>query len=94
MKRDNWEGGHRVPMIARWPGIIKAGTIADQTVCLTDLMATCAAIIGTDLPSDAAEDSVNLLPVLMDETHEQARLHVAPNDQPCACHSQRRVEIS
>lgn len=64
MKRDNWEGGHRVPMVARWPGKIKAGTKTNQTVCLTDLMATCAAITGTDLPNDAAEDSFNLLPIL------------------------------
>ena len=44
MKRDNWEGGHRVPMIVRWPGKVQAGASRDQTVCLTDIMATCAAI--------------------------------------------------
>ena len=64
MKRDNWEGGHRVPMIVRWPAKVKAGGITDQTTCLTDIMATCAAIVGADLPNDAAEDSFNLLPVL------------------------------
>lgn len=67
IKRDNWEGGHRVPMIARWPGRIKAGSMTDQTMCLTDLMATCAAIVGTALPVDAAEDSCNMLPVLFGE---------------------------
>jgi arylsulfatase A len=64
VKRDNWEGGHRVPFIARWPAKVKAGSISDQTVCLTDVMATLAAITGTELPSDAAEDSFNMLPEL------------------------------
>ena len=67
MKRDQWEGGHRVPFIARWPKKIEAGSTIDQTVCLTDIMATCAAIIGAKLPNDAAEDSFDLLPVLLDE---------------------------
>ncbi len=65
MKRDQWEGGHRVPFIARRPGKIKAGTTTYQTVCLTDVMATCAAIVGVELPNDAAEDSYNILPELL-----------------------------
>ncbi|MFP6613010.1 MAG: sulfatase-like hydrolase/transferase [Pirellulales bacterium] len=71
MKRDNWEGGHRVPMIARWPGRIKSGSTTDQTVCLTDIMATCAAVAGADLQNDAAEDSYNVLPVLLGEKAAQ-----------------------
>ena len=73
MKRDNWEGGHRVPMIVRWPGQVKADSVADQTVCLTDIMATCAEIVDANLPNDAAEDSVNILPVLLGETNEEVR---------------------
>jgi arylsulfatase A-like enzyme len=65
VKRDNWEGGHRVPFIARWPGKISPGSRSEQTICLTDLMATCAAIVGADLPDDAAEDSYNFLPALL-----------------------------
>ena len=65
MKRDNWEGGHRVPFIARWPGKIEPGSTSDQTLNLTDVMATCAAIVGADLPNQAAEDSENLLPALV-----------------------------
>ncbi len=65
VKRDNWEGGHRVPFIARWPGKIKAGTTTDQTVCLTDMMATCAAMVNVKLPDKAGEDSFNILPVLL-----------------------------
>ena len=65
VKRDQWEGGHRVPFIARWPGRIQAGTTTGQTLCLTDLLATAAAITGAKLPDDAAEDSFNLLPALL-----------------------------
>ncbi|MCD6376489.1 MAG: sulfatase-like hydrolase/transferase [Caldisericaceae bacterium] len=62
-----WEGGHRVPFIARWPGKIRPGSISNETICLTDLMATCAAIIGEKLPDNAGEDSYNILPALMGE---------------------------
>ena len=65
MKRDNWEGGHRVPFIGRWPGKVAAGSISHQTTCLTDVMATCAAAAGAKLPPDAAEDSFDILPVLL-----------------------------
>ena len=64
VKRDNWEGGHRVPFIVRWPGKVKPGSTSDQLASLTDIMATIAAITGAELPQDAAEDSFNLLPAL------------------------------
>ncbi|MES2595580.1 MAG: arylsulfatase [Verrucomicrobiota bacterium] len=64
MKRDAWEGGHRVPLIIRWPARVKRGTTTDQMACLTDVMSTIAAITGAALPHDAAEDSFNLLPVI------------------------------
>ncbi len=73
MKRDNWEGGHRVPLVVRWPAKVKPGTVTDQTVCLTDIMATCAAAVDAKLPNNAAEDSFNLLPVLLGETPQGAR---------------------
>jgi arylsulfatase A-like enzyme len=60
-----WEGGHRIPFIARWPGRIKANTTCDELICLTDLMATGAAIVGTKLPDDAGQDSLNVLPLLL-----------------------------
>jgi arylsulfatase A len=63
-KRDVWEGGHRVPFIARWPGKIPPGSVCRETICLTDLMATSAAIVGTRLPENAGEDSYNILPAL------------------------------
>ena len=66
-KRDLYEGGHRVPFIARWPGQISPGSTSDEIICLTDLMATAAAIVDYDLPSGAAEDSYNILPALRSE---------------------------
>ena len=77
MKRDQWEGGHRVPFVVRWPQRIAAGSESDQTVCLCDLMATCAAITGVDLPDDAAEDSFDILPAMLGETPagEAVRAH-------------------
>ncbi|MEC7856115.1 MAG: sulfatase-like hydrolase/transferase, partial [Verrucomicrobiota bacterium] len=65
VKRDNWEGGHRVPFIARWPGKIKPGTISSQIISLTDLMATFAAITNVKMPIGAGEDSVNMLSALL-----------------------------
>ena len=65
VKRDQWEGGHRVPFIVRWPGKVKPGTTSDQLTSLTDVMATCAAVVGAKLPDNAAEDSYNILPVLL-----------------------------
>ena len=65
VKRDNWEGGHRVPFIARWPGKVEPGSTSDQTICLTDVMATCAEIVGAKLPNNAAEDSFNFHSALL-----------------------------
>lgn len=63
-KADIFDGGHRIPFIVRWPSRVKAGTKTDQLICLTDLFATCAAILGRKLADNAAEDSVSLLPAL------------------------------
>ncbi len=63
-KSDAWDGGHRIPFIARRPGTIPAASTADATVCLTDLLATCAGIVGAALPEDAGEDSADLGPLL------------------------------
>ena len=63
-KADIWEGGHRVPFIARWPGVVKKGTTSNETLCLTDFFATAASIVGQQLPKNAGEDSFSFLPVL------------------------------
>lgn len=65
-KADIWEGGHRVPFIVRWPGKVAAGSESGQLVSLVDLMATSADLLDLPLPADAGEDSVSLLPVLLD----------------------------
>lgn len=67
MKRDDWEGGHRVPFIVRWPGRVKAGSVSPQLASLVDVMATVAEIVGAELPDDFAEDSFSLLPALYEE---------------------------
>jgi len=64
-KADIFDGGHRIPFIARWPGRIQPGSTSDQLICLNDLLATCAEILGDPLPENAAEDSVSLLPALL-----------------------------
>lgn len=73
MKRDNWEGGHRVPLIAKWPKKISANTTCDQTVCLTDLMATCADLVDFDLSRSIAEDSFSFLPELLGKQNPEPR---------------------
>lgn len=72
-KADIYDGGHRVPFIVRWPGKVAAGASCDQTVCLTDVMATCAEIVGAKLPRDAAEDSVSMLPALLGKANRPLR---------------------
>lgn len=64
-KADIWDGGHRVPFIVRWPGKVQAGSQSAQVICHTDLMATCAEILGAKLPDTAAEDSVSIFPALL-----------------------------
>jgi arylsulfatase A len=67
-KRDVWEGGHRVPFLARWPCRVPSGAVSDETMCHVDFLATVAALLEAKLPDHAAEDSVNVLPVLMGQT--------------------------
>jgi arylsulfatase A-like enzyme len=56
-----WEGGHRVPAIAYWPGKIKPGRVSDLTAMGADLLPTIAAISGADLPATLNLDGINLL---------------------------------
>ena len=71
MKRDQWEGGHRTPLLVRWPGRVRPGAACDQLISLTDIFATCAAVVGADLPNDAAEDSFDMLGVLLGRQGDQ-----------------------
>ena len=72
-KADIFEGGHRVPMIVRWPGIIAPNTAATQTVCLTDLFATVAESIGVPLPTDAGPDSFSWVSLFKNPSAPQVR---------------------
>lgn len=59
-KRMLWEGGHRVPFLAWGPGRIPAGKTEGEIICLTDVMATVANIVGYKLPNESAEDSYDV----------------------------------
>jgi arylsulfatase A-like enzyme len=72
MKADIWDAGHRVPFIAKWPGRIQPGAICEQTICLTDLLATVAGIVGERLPRDAGEDSFDLAPAFQNRDTKRA----------------------
>jgi arylsulfatase A-like enzyme len=64
-KADIWEGGHRVPFIARWPGKIIPASKSSQQLCLTDVFATCAEILENPLSVEAAADSYSFLGALL-----------------------------
>jgi arylsulfatase A-like enzyme len=82
-KADIFEGGHRIPFIARWPRKIKPSTTCDETICLTDLLATTADIVGDRLPDNAGPDSVSILPALLgknlDRPLREATVHHSIN---------------
>ncbi|SHK18718.1 Arylsulfatase A [Rubritalea squalenifaciens DSM 18772] len=80
-KADAFEGGHRVPFIAVWPGVIKPGAKSEQTISLVDIMATCADATDYKLPETAAEDSVSLLEVFKDPSVTK------PLHEAVICHS-------
>ncbi len=61
LKRDIWEGGHRVPFIIRWPNVVKPGTVTSDLISQVDLMATLAKVVDFQLPAGTAEDSFNQL---------------------------------
>ena len=72
-KADLFEGGHRVPFVARWPERVKAGSVSHQTIGQLDLLATAAEITGGKHPENAGEDSVSFLSVLLGKDGESAR---------------------
>lgn len=66
LKSHIWEGGHRVPFVVRWPGRVERGAVVDEPICLTDMLATFAAVAGADLPPEAGPDSVDISPALFE----------------------------
>ncbi|WP_437222850.1 sulfatase family protein [Planctomicrobium sp. SH661] len=64
-KHEIWEGGFREPFVVRWPGKIQPGTVSDEIISLTDLLATLGSLIGADIPTDASEDGFDVSPALL-----------------------------
>lgn len=77
LKRDIYEGGHRVPFVMRWPGRIEAGRVSHDLVHQVDIAATLASIVDFPLPESDAVDSYNLLPLLLDEERDEPKREVA-----------------
>lgn len=73
MKADIWDAGHRIPFIVRWPGMIPRNRVSGELGCLTDFMATAAAVTGAPLTRNAAEDSYNLLPAMRAQSRKPIR---------------------
>ena len=68
-----WEGGHRVPMITKWPGRIKAGTVSNQLFSQIDMLATFTALTDQDPQILKGKDSINMLPALLEDPDQQLR---------------------
>ena len=63
-KASIYDGGHRVPFIVRWPGVVHAGTKTDHLICMTDIFATFSEYFAYEIADNTAEDSISFLPVL------------------------------
>ena len=68
-----YDGGHGEPFIALWPDNIEAGSVCDDLVCLTDIFATFAELVGNDRPAKGGEDSVSILALLLAKEHPEKR---------------------
>ena len=79
-KTDAYEGGHRVPFIARWPGQVRPGSESSAMIALTDVLATFADYFGQPLRSTAGEDSFSFLGALLDQPPRQITRQAMVND--------------
>jgi len=76
LKTHTWEGGHRIPLVVRWPGVVKPNTKTDQLIELNDLFATFANMLGAPLTGTAGPDSINMHRILKgDEPGRMLRTH-------------------
>jgi len=71
-KSQIWEGGHRVPLIVRWPGQVERASVSHELVCLTDVIATVADVLDAKRPAEAGPDSVSFLPALLGKKPTQS----------------------
>jgi arylsulfatase A len=60
-KSNIWEGGHRFPFIARWPGKILPGTSSEEVISLTDMFASFSSLVSHDVGDNEGDDSYNVL---------------------------------
>ena len=85
MKTDVLEGGHRVPLVVRWPGIIEPNQRSDELVSLTDWLATIAEVTGQQIPENAGEDSMSFLELLkrgsLKEPYRDTIIHHTPKGE-------------
>jgi arylsulfatase A-like enzyme len=70
-KRDLYEGGIRVPMLARWPGKIKAGSKTNHISAFWDFLPTCCELVGIETPKGT--DGISILPTLLGEPQKQKK---------------------
>ena len=68
-----WEGGQRVPFVAKWPGKIEPGSVSDQLISGLDMLATFAAVTGQEIDEDQMADSINVLPALTGDPEAAVR---------------------
>ncbi len=76
VKRDIYDGGHRIPLILKWPGVAKPGHVCKALISQVDLMATFASVLQIKLSNQEAEDSFDLMPLLRDEVESVRNSHV------------------
>lgn len=72
-KADIFEGGHRVPFIVSYPEAIPAKTESNEVICTTDLLATCAGMLGIELKDDEGVDSYNFWPLFTGQDLQNIR---------------------
>src|SRR5262249_29008699 len=88
-KTEVYEGGHREPLLVRWPGHVQPATESAQLVALTDLLATFADLLHRPLPHDGGEDSFSFLPVLSGTDHAPGLRTSLVNDSMMGLYSIR-----
>ncbi|MCG6190682.1 sulfatase family protein [Maribellus maritimus] len=76
MKGDTWDGGHHIPLVIKWPEKIKAGTIYNYDIGLTDFYATFADMTHQEMNENEAEDSYSFMTVLNGNREEKFRDHI------------------
>ena len=87
-----WEGGIRVPLIMRWPGVLPAGKTSTQTAVTLDLTASILAATGTRIPDDYRPEGIDLVPLLRSDSSIERRLFwriATPNRQQQAVRAGR-----